>query len=228
MQPGLQIVVRGQLVQLPAFLVQPHPPAMALRIKVFHPHRHRRADPGKAVDEQSDEGAVAQAHHAFRVDRLQQLPCLRPVQHRGLAALHHIARAFDGRGRIDRDHLAGDQPVEQHADRREAEFHGRGRVGFAQGFDVGRHMERLHLAQVGEPARRHEATELPRRPRVSGAGVRVADRDREELPEALLRPGARRDDQRRGLAKIGQAGVRSCERDQLVHPPSFLQKVSAM
>jgi hypothetical protein len=49
LEVGLEAVVDGHLVVLAALLVQPQPPALALREIVLDPHGERRADPGKAV-----------------------------------------------------------------------------------------------------------------------------------------------------------------------------------
>ena len=53
------------------------------------------------------------------VDAVEQLARLLGIQHRGLAGLDDVLRAADRMRRIGGDDLAGDQPVEQHADRGE-------------------------------------------------------------------------------------------------------------
>ena len=47
-------------------------------------------------------------------------------------------------------------------------------------------MDRLHLAQVADPAGADEGAELGGGPRIGGPGVRVADGDGEEFPEAAF------------------------------------------
>jgi hypothetical protein len=37
-----------------------------------------------------------------------------PLEHRRLAGLHHMLWPAYGRGRVGRQHLAGNQPVEEH------------------------------------------------------------------------------------------------------------------
>ena len=96
-------------------------------------------------------------------------------------------------------------------------------MGSTKRLDIGRHMERLHLAQISEPARHHEITELPRRPRIGGPRVRIADRDREKLPEPPLGLVAGRGDQDRRLIRRDQA-LGAGEGRRVVHHPSFLQK----
>jgi hypothetical protein len=54
-----------------------------------------------------------------RVDAVEQLARLFVGQHRGLAGLDDVLGTAHRMRRIDRDDLAGDQPVEQHADRGE-------------------------------------------------------------------------------------------------------------
>ena len=57
----LEGVVHRHLVMLAALLVQPEPPALALGEVVLDPHRNRRADPRKAVDQHPDQCPIAQA-----------------------------------------------------------------------------------------------------------------------------------------------------------------------
>lgn len=75
----------GQLVELAALLVQPHPPSPPSGVEILHLHRNRRANAREAVDQQPDKGAVAQADQAAGIDALQQLPRLGAVEHRRLA-----------------------------------------------------------------------------------------------------------------------------------------------
>ena len=73
----------------------------------------------KAIGHHADQRPVAQPDQGRGVDAVEQLARLVGVQHRGLAALDHVLRAANGMRRVGGDDLAGDQPVEQHADRRQ-------------------------------------------------------------------------------------------------------------
>ena len=89
---------------LAAFLVQPQPPALAIREIVVDLHRDDGTDAGKAVDHDADQGAVAQAdkprHFRYRpvrqgdpfgdLDAGEQMPGLILAQDRGLAALDDV------------------------------------------------------------------------------------------------------------------------------------------
>ena len=74
---GLEQVVRRHLVLLAAFLVQPHPPALALRVVVLDVHVERGRDPGEGVDQESDQRAVAQPDDRRHIDAVEQLLALR-------------------------------------------------------------------------------------------------------------------------------------------------------
>jgi hypothetical protein len=86
---------------------------------------------------------------------------------------------------IGRHHLAGHQPVEQHANTGEVLLD-RGRRHFScEVFDISGDMHRLHVLQPGNPlpftpAQRHGGGASVCRPRVPVANV-----DREELEEAM-------------------------------------------
>src|SRR5271170_4848955 len=69
---GIKIVfeqmVRRHLVLLAAFLVKPHPPALALRVIVLDVHVQGGRDPGEAIYKESNQGAVAQPDDRRHVD----------------------------------------------------------------------------------------------------------------------------------------------------------------
>ena len=54
--------------------------------------------------------------------RREQRPRFLPVEHRRSAFLHHMLGPAHGMRRVDLDHVADHQPVEQHAQRREVLF----------------------------------------------------------------------------------------------------------
>jgi hypothetical protein len=94
---------------LAAFLVQPEPPAGALRPKILHLHFERSRDAREGIGEGGDQRTVPQVSHGFGRDRGEELAPMSGVEHWRLAGLHHVLRAAHGRGRIYRHHLAGDE-----------------------------------------------------------------------------------------------------------------------
>jgi hypothetical protein len=113
----LEIVMAGHLVLLAAFLMQRHPAATSLDEIIPHLHLQRGAHAGKGVGHDRDERAITQADELARIYGVKQRSRFVAREHRGLAALHHVFRAAHGMGGIDFDDVAGDQPVEQHAQR---------------------------------------------------------------------------------------------------------------
>ena len=113
---GFQVVMRRHLMPLAAFLMQPDPPALALGVVVLDAHGDDGADAGKGEGHHGDQRPVAQPDHGRRVDAVQQLARLFGIQHRGLAGLDDVLRSAHRMRRVGGDDLAGDQPVEQHAD----------------------------------------------------------------------------------------------------------------
>ena len=68
----------------------------------------------------------------------------------------------DGGGGVHRHDLAGDQPVEQVADRGEALLHGGGRALAAELLDVGGDMQRLHVGDRRDAGRLAPGQKFPR------------------------------------------------------------------
>ena len=60
-QELLEVVVAGELVDLAAFFVQPHPAAALLDVVVFDLHCDGGADAGEGVAHERDERAIAEA-----------------------------------------------------------------------------------------------------------------------------------------------------------------------
>ena len=142
-QVGLQIVMARHGVLLAALLVQAHPKPPVLRIHVLHAHADRRADAREGIDHQADQRPVAEADDRRRVDRVDQLPRLRRIKHRRLAAPHDMARPAHGGGGINRHDLADDKPVEQMPQRRQAQLRGRRGARLLQLLDIGGDMHAL-------------------------------------------------------------------------------------
>ena len=122
---GFELVVRRHLVALAAFLVQAHPPALALGVIVLDLHRDDGADAGEGVGHDADQRAIAQTDEGRGVDAVKQTAGFLFGQHRGLAAAHDVLGPAHRMRRVDGEDLADDQPVEQHADCREMQFDGR-------------------------------------------------------------------------------------------------------
>jgi hypothetical protein len=55
--------MRRHLVAFAAFLVEPHPPALARGIVIVDAHGDDGADAGEGISHDADEGAVAQPDH---------------------------------------------------------------------------------------------------------------------------------------------------------------------
>ena len=109
------------------------------------------------------------------------------VQHRGLAGLDDMLRATHGMRRVGGDDLAGDQPVEQHADRGQVLLDRRLRHRVLQVLDIGRHMQRLDIGNAADAMPVAPGEKIANRPVVSHAGVLVADGGGEEFQEPARR-----------------------------------------
>ena len=175
--------MRRHLMPLAAFLMQSDPPALALRVVILDAHGDDGADAGKGEGHDTDQRPIAQADHGRCVDAVQQLARLIGVQHRGFAGLDHMLRAANRMRRIGGDDLAGDQPVEQHADRGQVLLDRRLRHRVLQVLDIGRHMQRLDVGDAANAVPVAPAEKVANRPVVSHAGVLVADGGGEELKE---------------------------------------------
>ena len=73
-----------------------------------------------------------------------------PVQHRGLAGLDHVLRPAHRVRRVGGDDLAGDQPVEQHADGGQVLLDGRLLEILAERLDVGGDVQRLDVGELAD------------------------------------------------------------------------------
>ena len=75
----------------------------------------------------------------------EQRACLIGIQHGCLAGLHHMLRAAHRVCRVSGDDLAGDHPVEQHADRRQVLLDSRLFEILSKRLDVGGDVQRLDV-----------------------------------------------------------------------------------
>ncbi len=187
-QVHLERAVTGHLVLLAAFFTQAHPQAPALHVDIVDPHRERRTHSCKRKHHQPDQRPIPETNGCRDIDAVEQLPGFARIEHRGLALARCITRSAHGRGRIVRHDLAGDEPVEQVADRRELLLDGRRRRRLRLQFDLGRHMQRLHdgnRRHAGAGASREKVTG---RASIRTPCMRVAGRRREELEESHAGP----------------------------------------
>jgi hypothetical protein len=63
--------------------------------------------------------AIAQTDDRRRVDAVEQRARLGGIEHWRLPGRHHVPGPGHRRGRVDRHHLAGHEPIEQATDRGE-------------------------------------------------------------------------------------------------------------
>ena len=123
----LGVVVDGDVVMLAAFFVEAKPAAFALLVVVLHLHGDDGRDAGERVNHDADEGPVAEADDRAGVDGVQQLSGLLGGEHGRFALLDDVRGPSDRGRRIDRQDMADDQPVAQHANGGQVLLH-RGRL----------------------------------------------------------------------------------------------------
>ena len=70
---GFEIVMRRHLMALAAFLMQTHPPALAVGVVVLDAHGDDRADAGEGEGHHRNQRSIAQADHGRHIDAVQQL-----------------------------------------------------------------------------------------------------------------------------------------------------------
>lgn len=189
------------VVELAAFLVEAAPQATALHVHVLQLHTRHRADASERVDHRADDRPIAPADDGVGLDRGDEIAHLLRRQHRRLADLDRVPRAAHRRRRIDRQHLADHEPVEQGAQRGEPLLHGLRCQ--AQLLDVGGDVHGLHRTDVGDSVPPAPAREVRPGLGVCLAGVRVPDVCGEELDRAAPGLGVRGVERR-------EAPVRGC------------------
>ena len=184
---GLEIVMRRHFMALAAFLMQPHPPALAVGVVVLDAHGDDRADAGEGEGHHRNQRPIAQPDDGRRVDAVQQLAGLFAGQHRGLAGLDDVLRSAHRMGRIGRDDLAGDQPVEQHAYRGEVLLDRRLLKILAERLDIGGDMQRLDIGDFADLVLVAPGEEPTAGPVIRHARILVPDRRGEEFQEPARR-----------------------------------------
>jgi hypothetical protein len=155
--------------------VQPHPPALAAGVIILDAHGDDGADAREAVDHHADERAIAQADQGRGFDAVEQMARLILGQYRRLATAHDVLGPAHRMGRIDGENLADDEPIEQHADRREVLLHRRLGGRRLQRLDVSRDVHGLNVGELADAMLLDPGEERAHGPVISHAGVFVAD-----------------------------------------------------
>jgi hypothetical protein len=152
--------------------------------------------PGEGVDHHADQHPIAQAGQGTGVDRVDQGAGFIGLQYRGLAFLLRVLRPTHRVRRIGGDDLADHYPVEEHAQCGQPLLYRGLRMHSELRFDNGRHIHRLHLAEIGDPMLGAEARELPHRLAVGAAGIGIADMRAEEVAQPPAGLWLHREDRR--------------------------------
>jgi hypothetical protein len=119
-----------------------------------------------------------------------------------------------------REHLADDEPVEQHADRGQMLLDGRlrgvalldgaiARVRHLQRLQIGGDVKRLDIGELPDAMLLEPGEERARRPVIGQAGVIVLDRSGEEIEEPLCGTVAGPGDHRRHRQRTAQGRRRN-------------------
>ena len=138
---------------------------MRAKVKIITPMSARSRRPTRVVD----------------IDAVEELAGLVRGQHRGLAACDDMLGPAHRMRRIDGEDLADDEPVEQHADRREVLLDGRLGGRRLQRLDVGGDMHRLDIDELANAVLLDPSEERADGPIISQARVPVADVGGEEF-----------------------------------------------
>ena len=130
--------------------MQPHPPALAVGVVILDAHRDDRANAGEGEGHHRNQRSIPQADHGRHIDAVEQRARLFAAQHRGLAGLDDVLGAAHRMGRIGRDDLAGDQPVEKHADGGEVLLDRRLLEILGHCLDIGGDVQRLDSGDLAD------------------------------------------------------------------------------
>jgi len=127
--------------------VEPEPPPLTLGVVVFDFQTDRGTNPGERVDEDADQGAIAETTDGFGLDGVEELTSFLAREERCLAALHDVSWTAHCTGRIRWHDLTDDQPIEEHSDGGEVLLHRRLGVSRTELLDVRRDERRSQLLQ---------------------------------------------------------------------------------
>ena len=177
-------VVCRDRVTLAPFLAEVDPHAAAALFVVFHVHRRDRSDAGKRVEHRRDQRPVALAGDRGNINRIEKLSGLFGGEDRRPPDRHDMLRPAHRGGRVDRHHLASDEPVEQHLQCGEFLLDARSVNLRPEFFHIRSDEEWTDVPQSDVPLLAPTA-EVAHRPPVGFAGV--ADRDREVFDQPPTR-----------------------------------------
>ena len=105
------------------------------------------------------------------------------VEHRRLAFFDDMLGPAHRGGRVLLDHLADDQPIEQHADRGQVLLDGRRLIAARQDLDIGRDVVGADRAELADVVLVEPGEEAAHGDGIGRARVRVADVGGEEVDE---------------------------------------------
>jgi hypothetical protein len=142
---------------------------------VYHAHRERRTHPRELEHDQRNQCPIPEPNGRGDIDAIEQLPCLRCIEHGSIALAGPVTRPAPGRCRIMRHDLADQEPVEEISDGGQVLFDGRRGQRLRLQLDLGSDMQRLnsndrHDARLCAPSHKTSA-----RVRIRAPGVRVED-----------------------------------------------------
>lgn len=169
--------------------------------------------PSETFATYADERAIPQARERACINGSDEGARFLAAQHRRAALGDDVPRPAHRVRRVRVDDLADDEPVKQHAYRRQVLLYGRFGESHKKTLHIASDMHRLHVRQVAYAALRAELRKLAGGVVLSPARVLVANVRGEEVEEALRRPSLF-EEQGRGLrANIGQAVQRAEHHD---------------
>lgn len=182
-QVSLGGVVSRDAVEFPALFVESEEGLVAQVGVIADEHVHRGGDPGEGEDHHSNEGPVTEPDQGGGVDAVEELPHLPSGQDRGFSDIvgRAVLRPPDGGSRIERDHLPGNHPIEEHLDGGEVLFYGRRRSGMVLYIEGNAHGRNGVQGEIPVPT---PVEELMHGGQISDAGVLIADLSSEKLHEA--------------------------------------------
>lgn len=209
-QVFLGLMVAGDLVKLPALLVEPQPSAFALRVVVLDEHADHGGYSGEAVEHRRDERAVSQADDGVCRDGVDELTRFLGREHRRFALFDDVLGATHGGRRVKIHNLPGHQPVEEHFDGGQVLLHGRVGEPDGEALDVGGNVDRPDVVQR-QTALLAPVEESGNGAEVGLAGVLIPDLGGEEFKKALFGARTLGDDESRPGARLHvehEGGVR--------------------
>ena len=145
-----------------------------------------RADAGERVGHRREQRAIAQRYERVGREAGEQIVHLLGRQNRRFAFLDHMFWSAHGMGRIVRDDLPDDEPVEEHAHSCEMLLDGRPGTDISfERLEPGSDMHRLDAAQLFQTMGRTPSRKAAHGAIVGAAGMVVGNLGDEEFESAL-------------------------------------------